>query len=113
MKNIIKNTREELFKIDRYNFDDVYYTYYVCANCNESSMLAILLPIIDKEEYENNSIFQAPEKIKLSHFLNFLFASLTNGTFGFALLTSLLFVKPKEPFFSQSTLMIDNKLYLH
>jgi len=43
------------------------------------------------------------EKAKPSHFLNFLFASRTNGTFGFARHTSQPFAKPKEPFFSQRT----------
>ena len=33
------------------------------------------------------------------HFLKFLLASRTNGTFGFARHTSHPFTKPKEPFF--------------
>ena len=35
-----------------------------------------------------------------SNFLKFLFASRTNGTFGFARHTSQRFAKPKEPLFS-------------
>jgi hypothetical protein len=38
------------------------------------------------------------EKANPSHFLKFLFASRTNGTFGFARHTSQRFAKPKEPF---------------
>ena len=38
-----------------------------------------------------------------SHFLKFLFASRTNGTFGFARHTSQRFAKPKEPFFCHRT----------
>ena len=40
------------------------------------------------------------EKAHPSHFLKFLLASRTNGTFGFARLTSQRFTKPKEPFFA-------------
>lgn len=36
-----------------------------------------------------------------SHFLKFLLASRTNGTLGFARHTTLIFTKPKEPFFSK------------
>lgn len=39
------------------------------------------------------------EKAHPSHFLKFLFASHTNGTFGFARHKSQRFKKPKEPFF--------------
>jgi hypothetical protein len=39
------------------------------------------------------------EKALPSHFLEFLLASRTNGTFGFARHTSQRFAKPKEPFF--------------
>jgi hypothetical protein len=35
-----------------------------------------------------------------SHFLKFLLAIRTNGTFGFAQHTSRPFAKPKEPFFT-------------
>jgi hypothetical protein len=44
------------------------------------------------------------EKATPSHFLKFLFASRTNGTFGFARHTSRPFAKPKEPFFSYAQL---------
>lgn len=40
------------------------------------------------------------EKAKPSHFLKFLLANRTNGTFGFARHTSQRFAKPKEPFFA-------------
>ena len=40
------------------------------------------------------------EKANPSHFLKFLLASRTNGTFGFARYTSRPFAKPKEPFFA-------------
>jgi len=40
------------------------------------------------------------EKAHPSHFLKFLLASRTNGTFGFARHTSRPFAKPKEPFLS-------------
>ena len=43
------------------------------------------------------------EKATPSHFLKFLFASRTNGTFGFARNTSQRFAKPKEPFFCHRT----------
>lgn len=43
------------------------------------------------------------EKAKPSHFLKFLLASRTNGTFGFARHTSQHFAKPKEPFFPNAT----------
>jgi hypothetical protein len=42
------------------------------------------------------------EKANPSHFLKFLFASRTNGTFGFARHTSQRFAKPKEPFFANA-----------
>jgi len=42
------------------------------------------------------------EKANPSHFLKFLFASLTNGTFGFARHASRPFAKPKEPFFTNA-----------
>jgi hypothetical protein len=38
------------------------------------------------------------EKADPSHFLKFLLASQTNGTFGFARHASRPFAKPKEPF---------------
>jgi hypothetical protein len=40
------------------------------------------------------------EKANPSHFLKFLLANRTNGTFGFARHTSQRFAKPKEPFLS-------------
>ena len=40
------------------------------------------------------------EKNHPSHFLKFLLASRTNGTFGFARHTSRPFAKPKEPFYT-------------
>jgi hypothetical protein len=43
------------------------------------------------------------EKADPSHFLKFLLASRTNGTFGFARHTNPRFAKPKEPFFCQRT----------
>ena len=45
-----------------------------------------------------------------SHFLKFLLASRTNGTFGFARHKSQRFTKPKEPFFCQRT---DNNDDIH
>jgi hypothetical protein len=50
------------------------------------------------------------EKANPSHFLKFLLASRTNGTFGFARHTSRHFAKPKEPFFATAlmTSMINN-----
>jgi hypothetical protein len=39
------------------------------------------------------------KKAHLSHFLKFLLASRTNGTFGFAHYTNPRFAKPKELFF--------------
>ncbi|EON78634.1 hypothetical protein ADIS_0879 [Lunatimonas lonarensis] len=42
------------------------------------------------------------EKAHPSHFLKFLLASSTNGTFGFAQYTSQRFSKPKEPFFANA-----------
>ena len=48
------------------------------------------------------------EKANPSHFLKFLLASRTNGTFGFARHTSRPFAKPKEPFLS--TLIYDNSI---
>jgi hypothetical protein len=48
-------------------------------------------------------VTQKEEKAHPSHFLKFLFASRTNGTFGFARHTSQRFAKPKEPFFCHRT----------
>jgi hypothetical protein len=42
------------------------------------------------------------EKADPSHFLKFLLASRTNGTFGFARNTSQRFAKAKEPFFARA-----------
>ena len=42
------------------------------------------------------------EKAHPSHFLKFLLASRTNGTFGFARHTSHRFAKPKEPFYDNA-----------
>jgi hypothetical protein len=46
------------------------------------------------------------KKAHPSHFLKFLFASRTNGTFGFARHTSQRFAKPKEPFFANAPTII-------
>jgi hypothetical protein len=43
-------------------------------------------------------VTEKKEKAHPSHFLKFLLASRTNGTFGFAQHTSQRFAKPKEPF---------------
>jgi hypothetical protein len=48
-------------------------------------------------------VTQKKERADPSHFLKFLLASRTNGTFGFARHTSQRFAKPKEPFFCQRT----------
>jgi hypothetical protein len=48
-------------------------------------------------------VTETEEKTHPSHFLKFLFASRTNGTFGFARHTSQRFAKPKEPFFCHRT----------
>jgi len=48
-------------------------------------------------------VTEKKEKAHSSHFLKFLLASRTNGTFGFARQTSRPFAKPKEPFFCQRT----------
>jgi hypothetical protein len=45
-----------------------------------------------------------------AHFLKTIFASRTNGTFGFARHTSRPFAKPKEPFFANAPLK-DISLY--
>lgn len=42
------------------------------------------------------------EKAYPSHFLKFLLASRTNGTFGFTRHTSHRFAKPKEPFYDNA-----------
>jgi hypothetical protein len=42
------------------------------------------------------------EKTHPSHFLKFLLASRTNGTFGFTRHTSHRFAKPKEPFYDNA-----------
>jgi hypothetical protein len=41
-----------------------------------------------------------------AHFLKTIFASRTNGTFGFAQHTSQPFAKPKEPFFPTALIKI-------
>jgi hypothetical protein len=46
------------------------------------------------------------EKAHPSHFLKFLLASRTNGTYGFARHTSRYFAKPKEPFFANAPMKI-------
>ena len=48
-------------------------------------------------------VTEKEEKAHPSHFLKFLFASRTNGTFGFARHTSQRLAKPKEPFFCHRT----------
>jgi hypothetical protein len=48
-------------------------------------------------------VTEKEEKAHPSHFLKFLLASRTNGTFGFAQHTSQRFAKPKEPFFCHRT----------
>ena len=48
-------------------------------------------------------VTEKEEKAHPSHFLKFLLASRTNGTFGFARHTSQPYAKPKEPFFCQRT----------
>lgn len=45
-------------------------------------------------------VTEKKEKANPSHFLKFLLANRTNGTFGFARYTSRPFAKPKEPFFA-------------
>ena len=45
---------------------------------------------------------EGKEKTHPSHFLKFLLASRTSGTFGFAQHTSPRFAKPKEPFFANA-----------
>ena len=45
-------------------------------------------------------VTEKQEKADPSHFLKFLLANRTNGTFGFARLKSQPFAKPKEPFFA-------------
>jgi hypothetical protein len=47
-------------------------------------------------------VTEKQEKATPSHFLKFLLASRTNGTFGFARYTSRPFAKPKEPFFANA-----------
>jgi len=48
-------------------------------------------------------------KANPSHFLKFLFANRTNGTFGFARHASQRFAKPKEPFFANPQITIESK----
>ncbi len=50
------------------------------------------------------------EKANPSHFLKFLLANRTNGTFSFARHISLTIAKPKKPFFSQRTTNISSFL---
>ena len=45
-------------------------------------------------------VTEKKEKAHPSHFLKFLLASRTNGTFGFARHTSRPFANPKEPFYT-------------
>ena len=47
-------------------------------------------------------VTEKKEKANPSHFSKFLFASRTNGTFGFAQYTSQRFAKSKELFFPQA-----------
>ena len=47
-------------------------------------------------------VTEKKEKAHPSHFLKFLLANSTNGTFGFARLTRRPFAKPKEPFFAKA-----------
>jgi hypothetical protein len=54
-------------------------------------------------------VTEKKEKANPSHFLKFLLASRTNGTFGFARHTSRPFPKPKEPFFATAT---ENNYYI-
>jgi len=50
------------------------------------------------------------EKANPSHFLKFLLASRTNGTFGFAKVGLVCRAKPNVPFFSQRTTNISSFL---
>lgn len=47
-------------------------------------------------------VTEKKEKAHPSHFLKFLLASRTNGTFGFARHTIHRFAKPKEPFYANA-----------
>ena len=47
-------------------------------------------------------VTETEEKTRPSHFLKFLLASRTSGTFGFARHTSQRFAKPKEPLFANA-----------
>jgi hypothetical protein len=51
-------------------------------------------------------VTEKEEKAHPSHFLKFLLASRTNGTFGFARHKSQRFAKPKEPFFANAPTII-------
>jgi hypothetical protein len=51
-------------------------------------------------------VTEKEEKAHPSHFLKFLLASRTNGTFGFARHTSQRFAKPKEPFFANAPIIM-------
>jgi hypothetical protein len=50
-------------------------------------------------------VTEKKEKANPSHFLKFLLACRTNGTFGFVRHTSRPFVKPKEPFFANAPII--------
>ena len=53
-------------------------------------------------------VTEKKDKAHPSHFLKFLLASRTNGTFGFAQHTSRPFAKPKEPFFANAPMNNNN-----
>ena len=83
-------------------------------------LVARVLKWVGRIDWNNRTDFQTDlvfllgqlkekeEKALPSHFLIFLLASCTNGTFGFARHTSQRFAKPKEPFFCHRTDNIDD-----
>jgi len=73
---------------------------------NELDIQTISSMQTDKRADRNlllGQVTEKKEKARPSHFLKFIFASPTNGTFGFSRHTSPRFAKPKEPFLCYRT----------
>lgn len=52
----ITKTRQEMYKIDNKNFDDICFTVYCCPSCGNETMELTLLPIVDIDKYSEVDI---------------------------------------------------------
>lgn len=59
--NKIIKTRQEMYQIDRENFDDICFTVFRCPSCGSETMDLTLLPIVDKEQYSDIDVQNTQE----------------------------------------------------